>query len=227
MFQSYIIYMYLYMIKILYIFSSVFLPTKLLNRRSMITASAISPMYKHSFKNDDDNANNGLIRSINNEIYYSGGITDETIFAITSNIINLQNENNCNEINLHIQSKGGSLLPSLGLIDLIRLSDVPINTYVMGYAASAASLISCVGKQRFVNKHGVILIHQLQMGMEYSKFNEIEDTYYNAETLMNIIKEIYLENTNLTKNKLDYLLDHDYWLNSTKCKEYGLVDYIM
>ena len=139
----------------------------------------------------------------------------------------MQSENQYNEINLHIQSSGGSLLPTLGLVDLIRISDIPINTIVMGYAASSASLISVVGRQRFINKYGVVLIHQLKMGVEFSKYNEIQDQYVNAYTLMNIVKQIYLENTKLTERQLDNLLSHDYWLNSTKCKNYGLIDIII
>ena len=168
----------------------------------------------------------GFIRGYKNNLYYSGPITDSAIFSITSNLINMQEEGQFNEINLHMQSPGGSLLPTLGLVDLIRTSDIPINTFVDSYCASAASLITVVGAQRFINKHGVVLIHQLKMGIEPSKYLEIRDQTDNADTLMKIIKDIYLENTNLTTEKLDELLMHDWWLNSTLCKEYGIVDII-
>ena len=44
---------------------------------------------------------------------------------------------------------------------------------------------------------------------------------------MNIIREIYLENSGLSESKLEYLLEHDFWLNSTICKEYNLIDEII
>lgn len=175
--------------------------------------------------NDDDET--GLIRILNNNLYYSGPITDATVFSITSNLISLQQQVNFDNINLHIQSSGGSLLPSLALVDLIRVSDIPIYTHVDGYCASAASLITVVGAKRFINKYGVILIHQLKMGLEPSKYLEIKDQTDNADTLMNIIREIYLENTNLSSSKLDELLQHDWWLNSTLSKKYGLIDIII
>tara|TARA_B100001093_G_C26846489_1_gene1023029 strand:- start:2612 stop:3172 length:561 start_codon:yes stop_codon:yes gene_type:complete len=180
-----------------------------------------------SIKNNNNDEEKGLIRQFNNKIYYSGPINDQTIFAITTGIITLQQEPSITNIDLHIQSGGGALLPTLNLVDIIKNSDIPINTYVDGYAASAASLISVVGAQRFINKHGVILIHQLKMGVEYGKFSDIKDQTENANTLMQIIKDIYLENTNLSLEKLEYLLDHDYWLNATTLKKYGLVDIIM
>ena len=63
-----------------------------------------------------------------------------------------------------------------------------------------------------------MLIHQLKMGTEYSKFNEIQDYYSNAETLMEIVRNIYLENTKLDKELLNELLNKDLWLNSTFCR---------
>jgi ATP-dependent protease ClpP protease subunit len=72
-----------------------------------------------------------------------------------------------------------------------------------------------------------MLIHQLKMGADYNKYSEIKDYSTNADTLMNIIKDIYLEYSNINKNQLEYLLDHDLWLNSSTCKQYGFVDIII
>mgnify|MGYP001483120494 CR=1 FL=1 len=202
-------------------------------RRSIIMYTLSSKLLYNNVLNSE-NDDNSLIHNIKNNIYYSGPLTDESIFGITTNILTLQNmiidnnnNNNNHEINLHIKSQGGSLLPTLGLVDIIRNSNVPINTYIDGYAASAATLISIVGSKRFINKHGLLLIHQLKMGAEYSKYNEIKDFAENADTLMDIIRNLYLEYSNIDINKLNYLLDHDLWLNSTTCKEYGLVDIII
>ena len=197
-----------------------------ITRRNFLLSEISKPLYKYIIHDKDEKEDSSIINNINNNLYYTGPLTDESIFAISSNIIHLQNHN-IDSINLHIQSAGGSLLPSLGLVDLIRTSDIPINTYIEGYAASAATLISAVGAQRFINKHGVMLIHQLKMGSEYSKYNEIKDFNENAETLMNIIREIYLEYSNIKADELEKLLEHDLWLNSSICKQYGFIDLIM
>lgn len=196
-----------------------------ISRRTLILSSIGNNLLYSNITNEQGE-NSGIIHTIKNNIYYSGPISDESIFAITSNLITQQYRDNT-EINLHIQSPGGALLPTLGLVDLIRTSDIPINTYIDGYVASAATLISIVGTNRFMSKHGTMLIHQLKMGAEYGKYNEIKDYAANAETLMNIIKELYLENSNMDTETLNYLLDHDLWLNSTRCKEYGLVDILL
>ena len=202
-------------------------PSTFLTRRTILTSGiAMSLIDTKTIKNGE-NDDPGFIRGYKNNLYYSGPITESAIFSITSNLINMQGEGQFNEINLHMQSPGGSLLPTLGLVDLIRTSEIPINTFVDSYCASAASLITVAGAQRFINKHGVVLIHQLKMGVEPSKYLEIRDQTDNADTLMKLIKNIYLENTNLTAEKLDELLMHDWWLNSTLCKEYGIVDIII
>ena len=202
-------------------------PSTFFTRRTILTSGiAMSLIDTKTIKNGEDDET-GFIRGYKNNLYYSGPITESAIFSITSNLINMQGEGQFNEINLHMQSPGGSLLPTLGLVDLIRTSEIPINTFVDSYCASAASLITVAGAQRFINKHGVVLIHQLKMGVEPSKYLEIRDQTDNADTLMKLIKNIYLENTNLTAEKLDELLMHDWWLNSTLCKEYGIVDIII
>lgn len=189
--------------------------------------------HKHSkIKNDEEEEISfiGSISELNkkNSIYFYSGLNDESVFKLNSNLLYLGETLEAgNEINLHIQSGGGSLLPSLSTVDLIRTSDLPVNTYVEGYAASAATLISVAGAKRFMTKNSVMLIHQLKMGTEYSKFNEIEDYYSNAETLMEIVRNIYLENTKLDKELLSELLNKDLWLNSTFCREKKLVDIVI
>tara|TARA_Y100000591_G_C21790261_1_gene676171 strand:+ start:466 stop:1116 length:651 start_codon:yes stop_codon:yes gene_type:complete len=202
-------------------------PNIFLSRRNIITSSIGMTFLNSKSNNNNEDDGNGIIRGYKNNLYYSGPITDSSIFTISTNLINMQNEGQNDNINLHIQSWGGSLLPTFGLVDLIRISDIPINTYVDSYCASAASLITVVGANRFINKHGVVLIHQLKMGLDPSKYLEIKDQTDNADTLMELVKNIYLENTNLTREKLDYLLMHDWWLNSTLCKEYGIIDIIL
>ena len=181
---------------------------------------------KYNIDNDDDNSNSYMLNIQKNNMYFSGQLNDQSVFTIMTNLLALQ-QRDYQDINLHIQSGGGSLLPSLNLVDIIRSSNVPIYTYIDGYAASAATLISIVGTNRFINKHGVMLIHQLKMGNEFNKYNEIKDFSENSDTLMNIIKNIYTEYSNINSTQLDYLLNHDLWLNSTTSKQYGFVDIII
>ena len=109
-------------------FNNGFLFNQLSRRSLLISAAASNNLPNFNYNNLDNDIiklnngeNNAIIHTIKNNIYFTGPLTDESVFAITTNLISLQYRD-FTEINLHIQSGGGSLLPSLGLVDLIRTS---------------------------------------------------------------------------------------------------------
>ena len=170
-----------------------------------------------------------------NNIYLYGDISPQSCEELKNKI----NEMNFNgrlfkisynteppPINLHIQSTGGSLMNALYIVDLIENLDTNVITYVDGYSASAASLINVVGKKRYMTKNSLIMIHQLSSGRE-GKYEELNDANENLSLLMNKIKLIYLKHTKIPVEILDEILKHDLWLDSTKCKEFGLIDEII
>ena len=129
-------------------------------------------------------------------------------------------------IHLHIQSFGGSLFHTLYLVDLIKNLETPVYTYIDGFAASAATLISISGKRRFMSKNSLMLIHQLSSGSA-GKYSELKDESENLDVLMDFIITHYLEQTKLSRVELMSLLKRDLWLNSSSCLHYGLVDEIL
>jgi len=129
-------------------------------------------------------------------------------------------------IDLYIHSYGGSVLSAFAAIDVIDGNKIPINTYVEGGAASAGTLISVVGKKRFISKRGYMLIHQLS-SVHWGKFEELKDDMQNSENLMKAIKDIYKQYAKIPSRDLEDILKHDLWLDAKKCLEWGLVDEII
>ena len=172
-----------------------------------------------------------LLTTIDNDIYFYSSINQQSAFELEKTIITMDKiavQHNITDIpiNLHIQSYGGSLHHTLYLIDLIKNLHTPVHTYIDGFAASAATLLSCAGKERFMTKNSIMLIHQLSSGFE-GKYNEIHDENENINNLMGFIVQFYLENTNLKRDELRALLKRDLWLDSSKCLSMGLVDKII
>jgi len=132
---------------------------------------------------------------------------------------------------LHIKSPGGSLMAVLDLVDLIEKINndkncpLKIDTYIEGFAASAATLISVVGYRRFITKSSYMLIHQLST-VTWGKFAEIEEELQNCSKLMCTIKKIYMEHTKFKEEDLENILRQDKYLTSAQALEYGLVDEI-
>jgi ATP-dependent Clp endopeptidase proteolytic subunit ClpP len=129
-------------------------------------------------------------------------------------------------IKLHINSFGGSLFAGMAVVDTIRNLKSDVYTYIDGAAASAATIISVVGKKRSIGKNSMMLIHQLSTSA-YGKFSELEDDMENNKRLMQSIKNIYKQYTKVPMKKLDEILKHDIWFDAATCLEYGLVDEIL
>lgn len=171
----------------------------------------------------------------NNEIYFYGGLNSDSAKALKDSLKYAINNGksfmtsfpdmDVPPIKLHIQSYGGSLLDTLYIVDIIKGSPIPIYTYVDGYVASAATLISVVGKKRYMSENSLMLIHQITTGGG-GKYSELEDESKNNLLLMNMIKAIYYKHTNISPMDLDEILKHDIWFDSDKCKKLGLVDEI-
>jgi len=188
--------------------------------------------------NSDSESEATYLQEDTNKIYFYGPVTPQSCFMLRTKINELTHKSNKYAyvydtkpfpIHLHIQSSGGSLFSTIYIVDLIRnqAKTVPIYTFVDGFAASAATLMSVVGTKRYMTKNSLMLIHQLSAPAENGKYAELQDQMYNMDSLMSIIINIYKENTNITDEDLMYLLEKDIWLNSTECLKYGLVDEII
>ena len=168
-------------------------------------------------------------------VYMYGQVTDESCMQLTMVLHDLDKKAQQQrviypdlkpKIELHIQSGGGALMPAFYVCDVIKNIDTPVHTYVDGYVASAASLISVVGHKRYMSKNSMILIHQLSSGGE-GKYQELDDNMKNLRQMMNKVKSIYISKTRLEYLQLEDILKHDLWLDAEICKKYGLVDEII
>jgi ATP-dependent protease ClpP protease subunit len=184
------------------------------------------------------NSNNYISSNIvvqRNSIYLYGEITPESCEALRNAITELEYNGNIFRmsygtepppINIHIQSGGGSLMNAFYIVDLIQNINSKVNTYVDGYSASAASLMNVVGNKRYMTKNSMMLIHQLSSGRD-GKYSELKDDSENMDLMMKKIRNIYLDNSNITPTMLDKILSKDIWLDAETCKKYGLVDEII
>lgn len=129
-------------------------------------------------------------------------------------------------IHLRINSYGGSVFAAFSSIDYMNQSQTPIFTYIDGCAASAGTIMSVCGDQRFIGENSYMLVHQLS-SQHWGKYQELQDDMKNSDALMKRIKEIYEEKTKIPKTKMDEILKHDLWWDAKTCLRYGLVDEIL
>ena len=168
-----------------------------------------------------------------NIIYFYSGVTAKENFKLNNKISHLDREMQMVAVklgmqvppplHLHINSYGGSVFAAFGTIDYIMSSKTPVYTYVDACAASAGTIMSVCGSQRYMGEHAYMLVHQLS-SQHWGKFEELKDDMINSENLMKRIKEIYNEKTKIPKTKMDEILKHDLWWDAKTCLRYGLVD---
>jgi len=178
----------------------------------------------------------GDITISDNHIYLYADITPKSVMevgiairSVGQQIVNLMTDLSLPSIppiHLHINSGGGCAFSGLAGASHILESEVPVFTYVEGSAASAATIMSCVGAQRHITEHSFMLIHQVSTGV-WGTYGNLVDEKESMDSLMEMLESIYLKHTKLKKKKLKELLKRDLWMNPEKCLELGLVDEII
>lgn len=206
--------------------------------------------------NDDTESKTSAINIVNNDVYFCGELNEENIVKLTNTFLTAESNlekakeqrkegrmmiqeigNNTiittppvlpDHLNFYIQSPGGSFLSTLSLVDTLINLKIPIYTYVHGYTASAATLLSIIGKKRYMYKHAVMLIHGIKLGNSNpTTVADVRDIDYNVKIFMEIMKSLYFEHTKLSEEKLDELLSKDIYLTASEAYQYGLVDEII
>jgi len=174
---------------------------------------------------------NNYINTNFNHIYFNNDITSDSVFELCKEIRNVEMKIKTlsttlnidkNPIYLHITTNGGCIYSAFSVIDCIKTLSVPVYTIVDGFVASAGTLISLAGKKRYMCENGYMLIHEVRGGV-WGKMSEIDEEYTNSKKLMDHIKKIYSENTNIKEKKLDGLLKKDLIWDIEECLEKGLI----
>tara|TARA_R110000824_G_C15069518_1_gene663203 strand:- start:67 stop:726 length:660 start_codon:yes stop_codon:yes gene_type:complete len=127
---------------------------------------------------------------------------------------------------LFINSYGGSIFAGFSIMDTIKNSKTPVHSFIDGSAASAATLISVVAHKRFIFENSFMLIHQLS-SMMWGNYETMKDEMENLDLIMDRVKKIYKEHTNMTTRQITAILKKDKWFEAEVCLELGLVDEIV
>ena len=170
-----------------------------------------------------------------NKIYYYSNVNRDSAAELNKKVGEIESKSltlaynldiNPPSIKIFINSGGGSITAGISSMDTILRSKVPVETYVDGFCASAATFISVVGSKRFMSRNSYMLIHQLSSSL-WGKYSEIEDEKKNLDLMMTTIKNVYKEYTKVPMRKVDGILKHDLLWDAKTCLKYGLIDEII
>lgn len=155
-------------------------------------------------------------------------ITDPIANVLIAQLLYLEREDPERDINMYIQSPGGSVSAGLAIYDTMQLIRPPVSTICVGMAASMATVLLCAGAKgkRFALPHSTIHMHQALGGVR----GQAADMVIAAKEIVrnnDIIKTILVEHTGQSIEKITHDTDRDFYLNADQAKEYGLIDEVL
>ena len=154
-------------------------------------------------------------------------ITDEVANYIIGQMMFLEAENPDKDINLYINSPGGSVTAGLAIYDTMQFIKPDIYTVCIGQAASMAAVLMSAGAKgkRFALPYSRSLLHQLTAGVQ----GQAADIDIQAREIIRIgyiIDEILVKHTGQPIEVIRHDSDRDFYMSAQEAKDYGLIDEI-
>ena len=161
-------------------------------------------------------------------IFLSTEIDDYVCNIIKAQLMYLEMESD-EDIQIYIDSPGGSVYSGLGLLDVMDYVTPEIVTINTGLAASMAAVVLCSGAKgkRKSLKRSRTMIHQ---PLSYAGYAQASDLEIEAKEINSLKKELYeiiSEKTGQTYDKVHKDSDRDYWMTAQEAKKYGMIDEII
>ena len=163
-------------------------------------------------------------------IFLGGPVTDEIANLIVAQLLFLANEDPKADVHIYINSPGGSVSAGLGVLDTMSFIPNDVCTYIIGQAASMASVLACNGSKgkRFTLPNARNLMHQpLLSGIMEGQATDIEIEAKEMLRIRDRIYQIYAEATGQPIDRVARDCDRNKWLDEQEMLEYGLVDAVL
>ena len=164
----------------------------------------------------------------NRIVFLSGPIDDETANTIIAQLLFLAYEDQNKDIQLYINSPGGSVSAALAIYDTMQYVKPNVSTICIGMAASAAALILACGEKgkRLSLPNSEILLHQVMGGAE----GQAKDIEISAKHIIKVkekVNDILAKHTNKPIAQIEKDTDRDFWMSSNEALKYGVIDEII
>jgi len=161
-------------------------------------------------------------------IFLGYPINDEVANIITAQLLFLESTDRGRDIQMYINSPGGSVYSGMAVYDTMQFITPDVSTICIGMAASMGAVLMCAGTKgkRTALKHSRIMIHQPSGGIG-GQASDIEITVNEIRKLKKELYEVISQHTGKPVKQVEKDSDRDYWLTSFEAKEYGLVDEVL
>jgi ATP-dependent Clp protease protease subunit len=147
---------------------------------------------------------------------------------LTAQLLFLESVDPKRDVNLFINSPGGSVIDGMGIYDTMQYVSPDVATICTGLAASMGAVLLASGAagKRSALPHARIMIHQLSGGMR-GTFSDMEISYKFSKELRQELYNILASHTGKTFEEIERDSDRDNWMKADTAKEYGLIDEVL
>lgn len=168
-------------------------------------------------------------RLLKDRIIFLGAPIDD-VFSnlIIAQLLFLEAEDPEKDINLYINSPGGSVTAGLGIYDTMQYVKPPITTICLGQAASMGALLLAAGTKgkRYALPNARVMIHQ-PMGGFQGQATEIDIHAREILKIRERLNQIMAEHTGQSFEKISQDTERDYFMSGTEARDYGLIDEVI
>ena len=161
-------------------------------------------------------------------IFMGTAINDQVANIIQAQLLFLESTDSSKDIQIYINSPGGSVYAGLGIYDTMQFIKPDVATICTGMAASMGAVLLCAGKKgkRSGLTHSRVMIHQ-PLGGAQGQASDIEITAREILILKEELYKIISKHTGQDYDKVYEDSDRDFWMKADKAKEYGMIDEIL
>ncbi len=148
--------------------------------------------------------------------------------SVIAQLLFLQMQDPKKDINMYINSPGGSVSAGLAIYDTMQFVTCDINTYCIGMCASMGAVLLSAGTtgKRFALPNSDIMIHQVSGGASGTA-SDVERTVEHMYSLKKRLNKILAKHTGKTEKQIEKDADRDHWMSAKEAADYGLVDHVM
>ena len=161
-------------------------------------------------------------------IFLVGAVQDQMANIVVAQLLYLESENPDKDINIYINSPGGSVTAGLSIYDTMQFISCDVSTICVGQAASMGALLLSGGAngKRFALPHSRIMVHQPSAGFQ-GQATDIDIHAKEVLELKHRLNKIMATHTGQKIAKIEKDLERDNFMSSNEAKSYGLIDTVL
>ena len=162
-------------------------------------------------------------------IFLGGPISNGVANSIIAQLLLLENQDSKRDIEIYINSPGGSVPAGMAIYDTMQFIKPDVRTICVGTAASMAAFLLAAGAKgkRYALPNSEILLHQVHVGGVEGQATDIEIATKQIMKIKKRVNELLSTHTGQKLSKIEDDTERDFWLTAEEAKKYGVIDEVV